>query len=153
MGGVCGKPSSPVQNRRDRQKKSEVTKGGTVASRVPRAVSSKREESFRVKDTLENGDVKLGLIDRKSNGSRKVRDDHYEQIKEKLGLIVNGCPGNGVVPKALEGELIAAGWPSWLAAVAGEAINGWLPRKADTFEKLDKVLFCGHSLWVINLSI
>ncbi|KAH0656360.1 hypothetical protein KY285_031242 [Solanum tuberosum] len=139
MGGVCGKPSSPVQNRRDRQKRSEFTKGATVASRPLRAVSTKREESFRVKDKLENGDVKLGLIDRKSNGSRKVRDDHYEQIKEKLGLIVNGCPGNGVVPKALEGELIAAGWPSWLASVAGEAINGWLPRKGDTFEKLDKI--------------
>ncbi|KAM3301840.1 putative serine/threonine-protein kinase [Capsicum chacoense] len=139
MGGVCGKPSSPVQNRRDRHKKRELTKGTTVASRPLRAVSSKREESFRVKNMLENGDVKLGLIDKKSNGSRKVRDDHYEQIKEKLGLIVNGCPGNGVVPKALEGELIAAGWPSWLAAVAGEAINGWLPRKGDTFEKLDKI--------------
>lgn len=153
MGGVCGKPSSPVQNRRDRQKRSEFTKGTTVASRPLRAVSSKREESFRVKDKLVTGDVKLGLVDRKSNGSRKVRDDHYEQIKEKLGLIVNGCPVNGVVPKALEGELIAAGWPSWLSSVAGEAINGWLPRKVDTFEKLDKVQFCRHSLWVINLSI
>lgn len=139
MGGVCGKPSSPVQNRRDRQKRSEFTKGTTVASRPLRAVSSKREESFRVKDKLVTGDVKLGLVDRKSNGSRKVRDDHYEQIKEKLGLIVNGCPVNGVVPKALEGELIAAGWPSWLSSVAGEAINGWLPRKVDTFEKLDKI--------------
>ncbi|MCD9642267.1 Cyclin-dependent kinase 12 [Datura stramonium] len=39
----------------------------------------------------------------------------------------------------MEGELIAAGWPSSLAAVAGEAINGWIPRKADTFEKLDKI--------------
>ncbi|CAN4104968.1 unnamed protein product [Withania somnifera] len=139
MGGVCGKPSSTVQNRRDRQKKRELTKGATVASRPLRAVSSKREESFRVKDKLENGDVKLGLIEKKYNGSRKVRDDHYEQIKEKLGLIANGCPGNGVVPKALEGELIAAGWPSWLAGVAGEAIIGWLPRKGDTFEKLDKI--------------
>lgn len=34
---------------------------------------------------------------------------------------------------------VAAGWPSWLSAVAGEAINGWVPRKADSFEKLDKI--------------
>ncbi|KAL2347969.1 hypothetical protein Fmac_001969 [Flemingia macrophylla] len=40
----------------------------------------------------------------------------------------------------MEGEHVAAGWPSWLAAVAGEAINGWLPRRADSFEKLDKHL-------------
>lgn len=43
-------------------------------------------------------------------------------------------------PKHLQGEQVAAGWPSWLSAVAGEAINGWTPRRADTFEKLDKVM-------------
>ncbi|RZC60542.1 hypothetical protein C5167_022303 [Papaver somniferum] len=31
------------------------------------------------------------------------------------------------------------GWPSWLSAVAGDAIQGWIPRRADTFEKLDKI--------------
>ncbi|XP_059290316.1 probable serine/threonine-protein kinase At1g54610 [Lycium ferocissimum] len=43
------------------------------------------------------------------------------------------------VPKGIEGELVAAGWPSWLVAVAGEALNGWIPRRADTFEKTDKI--------------
>ena len=42
-------------------------------------------------------------------------------------------------PKNVHGEQVAAGWPSWLSAAAGEAINGWTPRRADTFEKLDKV--------------
>ncbi|KAM3371758.1 hypothetical protein ACQJBY_018922 [Aegilops geniculata] len=37
------------------------------------------------------------------------------------------------------GEQVAAGWPAWLSAVAGEAINGWTPRRADTFEKIDKI--------------
>lgn len=44
-------------------------------------------------------------------------------------------------PKHLQGEQVAAGWPSWLTAVCGEALNGWIPRKADTFEKIDKVGF------------
>ncbi|KAJ0979734.1 hypothetical protein J5N97_015208 [Dioscorea zingiberensis] len=43
------------------------------------------------------------------------------------------------LPKGLHGEQVAAGWPAWLSAVAGEAINGWTPRRADTFEKLDKI--------------
>ncbi|KAJ4909504.1 Protein kinase superfamily protein [Raphanus sativus] len=30
-------------------------------------------------------------------------------------------------------------WPSWLASVAGEAIKGWVPRCADSYEKLDKI--------------
>ncbi|KAL3505787.1 hypothetical protein ACH5RR_031169 [Cinchona calisaya] len=42
-------------------------------------------------------------------------------------------------PKNIHGEQVAAGWPSWLSAVAGEAINGWIPRRADTFEKIDKI--------------
>uniref|UniRef100_A0A5B7A1K1 Protein kinase domain-containing protein n=1 Tax=Davidia involucrata TaxID=16924 RepID=A0A5B7A1K1_DAVIN len=31
------------------------------------------------------------------------------------------------------------GWPSWLSAVAGDAIKDWTPRRANTFEKLDKI--------------
>ncbi|KAF8392548.1 hypothetical protein HHK36_022893 [Tetracentron sinense] len=42
-------------------------------------------------------------------------------------------------PKHVHGEQVAAGWPSWLSAVAGEAIKDWTPRRADTFEKLDKI--------------
>ncbi|KAK7391930.1 hypothetical protein VNO78_20354 [Psophocarpus tetragonolobus] len=41
--------------------------------------------------------------------------------------------------KHLQGEQVAAGWPPWLTAVCGEALNGWIPRKADTFEKIDKI--------------
>ncbi|XWS37073.1 hypothetical protein CRYUN_Cryun19dG0011600 [Craigia yunnanensis] len=36
-------------------------------------------------------------------------------------------------------ELNRQGWPSWLMAVAGEAIHDWTPRRANTFEKLDKI--------------
>lgn len=43
------------------------------------------------------------------------------------------------LPKHNEGEQVAAGWPGWLSAVAGEAIRGWVPRRADSFEKLDKI--------------
>lgn len=41
--------------------------------------------------------------------------------------------------KYLEGEQVAAGWPPWLTAFASEAIQGWVPLKADNFEKLEKV--------------
>lgn len=32
------------------------------------------------------------------------------------------------------------GWPSWLLDAAGDAIQSWTPRRANTFEKIDKVL-------------
>ncbi|KAI3857979.1 hypothetical protein MKW92_008282 [Papaver armeniacum] len=46
----------------------------------------------------------------------------------------------GTIPmRSMEGEQVAAGWPSWLASVAGEAIKGWVPRRADSFQKMDKI--------------
>jgi hypothetical protein len=45
----------------------------------------------------------------------------------------------------VEGEQVAAGWPPWLVAVAAEAVRGWVPRRAESFEKLDKVT---HALLV-----
>ncbi|XP_051115773.1 protein IMPAIRED IN BABA-INDUCED STERILITY 1 [Andrographis paniculata] len=45
----------------------------------------------------------------------------------------------GNLHKYVEGEQVAAGWPAWLSAVAGEAIQGWVPLKADNFEKLEKI--------------
>ncbi|CAL4950112.1 unnamed protein product [Urochloa decumbens] len=48
-------------------------------------------------------------------------------------------PRQGCVPAAAAAEQLAAGWPPWLVAVAGEALRGWAPRRADTFEKLNKI--------------
>ncbi|KAG4399489.1 hypothetical protein GLYMA_08G240700v4 [Glycine max] len=39
----------------------------------------------------------------------------------------------------VEAEQNAAGWPPWLTSVAGEAIQGWVPLKTDSFERLDKI--------------
>ncbi|XP_076886843.1 cyclin-dependent kinase C-2 C-like isoform X1 [Bidens hawaiensis] len=54
-----------------------------------------------------------------------------------------GCsgfdPGDLKVERFKEAEHVAAGWPSWLSAVAGEAIDGWLPLKSNCFERLEKI--------------
>ncbi|KOM32804.1 hypothetical protein LR48_Vigan01g236000 [Vigna angularis] len=98
-----------------------------------------REEVFRVKDRYDNNEGRTALIDKQGNGSVRVQGDSIERKREKMEYAVAPHPGIGSVPKAMEGEQVAAGWPSWLAAVAGEAIRGWLPRRADSFEKLDKI--------------
>ncbi|XP_039058192.1 probable serine/threonine-protein kinase At1g09600 [Hibiscus syriacus] len=54
------------------------------------------------------------------------------QGQPRISRIVNATGGQ-------RGAQVVAGWPSWLAAVAGEAINGWIPRKAESFEKLEKI--------------
>lgn len=50
-------------------------------------------------------------------------------------------PRSSNLPGHEKSEQLAAGWPSWLSNVAGEAIKGWTPRRADTFEKIDKASF------------
>ncbi|OWM67518.1 hypothetical protein CDL15_Pgr028381 [Punica granatum] len=40
------------------------------------------------------------------------------------------------LPNSIEGEEIAAGWPTWLTSVAAEAIQGLVPRRAESFKKL-----------------
>ncbi|KAK7388908.1 hypothetical protein VNO78_23735 [Psophocarpus tetragonolobus] len=45
----------------------------------------------------------------------------------------------GNLSKYVEAEQAAAGWPAWLCTVASEAIHGWVPLRADAFEKLDKI--------------
>lgn len=129
MGGICVKPS-----------------GGSPRERRPNKLSSEskvsqftreEKESFRVKNRPE---VRTISVDKKQNSSRRVRDDHSEKkTKEGSEVIPANIPTIRTIPKAIEGEQVVAGWPSWLAEVAGEAINGWLPRTADTFEKLDKI--------------
>lgn len=51
----------------------------------------------------------------------------------------------GNLLKYVEAEQVAAGWPAWLSAVAGEAIHGWVPLRAESYEKLEKVHFRFHT--------
>lgn len=50
------------------------------------------------------------------------------------------------LPNGIEGEEIAAGWPSWLTSVAAEAIQGMVPRRAESFKKLKVVSSQSHVL-------
>ncbi|KAI3499097.1 hypothetical protein L1887_34890 [Cichorium endivia] len=133
MGGLCGKPAAIDDGRASSSSRDRVPSKASSESRGSR---SKRVESFRVKN---RGEVRTGSIDRRLNSSRRVRDDHYEKKRDVSEVFIANIPGIGTIPKPIEGEQVVAGWPSWLAAVAGEAINGWLPRRADTFEKLEKI--------------
>ncbi|KVH95869.1 Protein kinase, ATP binding site-containing protein [Cynara cardunculus var. scolymus] len=120
MGGICVKPSGGSPRERRSSKLSSE-------SRVLQSNSKNRAE------------VRTGSIDKRLNSSRRVRYDQFEKKKEGSGVIVGNISSIRTIPKAIEGEQVAAGWPSWLAEAAGEAVSGWLPRRADTFEKLDKI--------------
>lgn len=120
-----------------------------------RISASQRADSIvRSKVKTDGGDTKVTYLDKKVNGSNRVYDDQIEKKKrERLeAAICANYPVKGSIPKAVEAEQVAAGWPSWLSSVAGEALEGWLPRRAETFEKLDKVCTsCESDSWKCSL--
>lgn len=139
--------SSAVDDSRESPKARVSSSRRLAEAKTSRLDSSRRENGFRARDKV--GDVNVMLIDnKKANGSARFYDDQIEkkidhiqkQRRERAeAAVAADRPGAGRVPKAAEGEQVAAGWPGWLSAVAGEAIKGWVPRRADTFEKLDKI--------------
>uniref|UniRef100_A0A1D1XE90 [RNA-polymerase]-subunit kinase n=1 Tax=Anthurium amnicola TaxID=1678845 RepID=A0A1D1XE90_9ARAE len=79
---------------------------------------------------------------------------HVAGDAPRAWTLAAGCPGNGrnkhpgALPSASRFVLptgvpappgSAGGWPAWLTRAAGEAIHGWVPRRADSFEKLAKI--------------
>ncbi|CAN1844425.1 Probable serine/threonine-protein kinase At1g54610 [Linum perenne] len=134
----------------------------SAASRVAHVNTLGRDEGSRSRSVSESGEVKVMLIEKKTHGSirchsdqmelRSRRDYQVEKKREAASAVAaysrSGTrsditdfsdPAWGRVPKDLEAEQVAAGWPSWLVSVAGESIKGWVPRKASSFEKLDRI--------------
>lgn len=119
-----------------------------ATSPIPLAIDGEKKVSSSVET------IGLGAVHRRGE-TMEVRVNMGEQNSVVIGATSVGH--NMVishVPNGFRLEHTAAGWPSWLTAVAGEAVKGWLPRRADTFEKLNKVssslsttiLFCVTSL-------
>ncbi|MCI11360.1 putative serine/threonine-protein kinase [Trifolium medium] len=135
MGCICSKSSAVEDNNESISKKLQSISTRTSELNVLRLNSSKRVEGGS------DVKVKASLNEKKSNGSVHLYDDQNGRKKkiEKTEFTVIDHPGLGRVPKAIEGEQVAAGWPAWLSSVAGDAIKGWIPRSADTFERLHKV--------------
>ncbi|KAF8390704.1 hypothetical protein HHK36_025231 [Tetracentron sinense] len=69
----------------------------------------------------------------------RVRRDGTEREKEKVRRSGDFQAPERRKPRPIPGLRHQQGWPQWLSAVAGDVIDGWTPRRADTFEKLDKI--------------
>ncbi|KAM1101249.1 hypothetical protein ACFX13_007754 [Malus domestica] len=137
MGCIYCKPSAIEDSKESPRER--LSNKGASDSRTTRVASSRREETYRPKDRYDGNGGRAMLTDTQVNGPVRSQGENFERKREKMEYVVAQHPGIGIIPKAAEGEQVAAGWPSWLAAVAGEAIKGWVPRRADSFEKLDKI--------------
>lgn len=138
MGCMCCKASA-IEDSPESPRERLSSKASSDV-RVSRGASLRRDESVRARiDRFDCNDGRVMVIEKQANGSARLHGENLERKKDKTEYVVAHHPAMGSIPKAIEGEQVAAGWPTWLAAVAGEAIRGWLPRRADSFEKLDKI--------------
>ncbi|XP_040940717.1 probable serine/threonine-protein kinase At1g09600 [Gossypium hirsutum] len=97
----------------------------------------------------------MGCLCSKGAKDNNINEKHLNKRKNKAAvqlvapsstqqdILEGGNDGDkqSFVPKQLgDGDQPdAAGWPSWLASVAGDAVKGWQPRRSDSFEKLEKM--------------
>ena len=144
MGCVLGRPGSPgsvvssrIESNRKEVNNVSVTKTETIQTTSVVVASASTSE-----EVVKNHKEENGTRERKPRGERR-RSSKPD-------------PRRSNPPKNLLGEQVAAGWPPWLSEVCGEALNGWLPRKADSFEKIEKVkikktLFLCSVLWVVKV--
>ncbi|XP_031500329.1 probable serine/threonine-protein kinase At1g54610 [Nymphaea colorata] len=126
-------------------------------------IASRREEVVLESEHATDGDARERLIVNQAENAAATPVSYAEESKvEKVErqvekqverpkrnlqrhstVAVSTSEDHGLwgasVTNRTQGEQVAAGWPPWLTAVAGEAINGWVPRRADSFEKLDKI--------------
>lgn len=123
-----GPPSGDlvVGKRREKVGERELSVPSETGDKVVDSSVSKVEDGDGGGEVQNGGDKKEELTD------GTVKQSRNEKRRSRPN------PRLSNLPKHVHGEQVAAGWPSWLVAVAGEALNGWIPRRADTFEKIDK---------------
>ncbi|KAK1319664.1 putative serine/threonine-protein kinase [Acorus calamus] len=147
MGCVLGRdhpappPSSDGGEKKTKKKKKGRTSSASSAAAAATVASSRKSShaSVAAPPALSASVVEDGTVNhekQKDHRSNHVQH-HHRQQKRRPRSAGHARPSN--LPRHVYGEQVAAGWPSWLSEVAGEAINGWTPRRADTFEKLDKI--------------
>ncbi|KAK8951500.1 putative serine/threonine-protein kinase [Platanthera zijinensis] len=95
---------------------------------VKAGASSDNTEKSRVQERLVSHEGRAS----QANLSSVVGDEEDKQQPQQQQNLFR--LSNGVLT-----EHEAAGWPSWLTKVAGEAVKGWLPRKLDSFSNMEKI--------------
>ncbi|KAM7483486.1 hypothetical protein LguiB_008069 [Lonicera macranthoides] len=95
------------------------------------AGESNRRRSRRPPDTRRT--VEQIPLDAVTDGVRVSKDGDGDGDGEKIRHTDRRSPVPQYSLKTTQG------WPAWLCDVAGDAIKDWTPRRANTFEKLDKI--------------
>uniref|UniRef100_A0A7N0T922 Protein kinase domain-containing protein n=1 Tax=Kalanchoe fedtschenkoi TaxID=63787 RepID=A0A7N0T922_KALFE len=133
MGGACVKASSTKGT--PERPEDGLTSRGLLEKQYSGPNSLKKEEGVVVKDVADTRDGRS--IEKRHGSSKRLIDERKR--REEEGAVSAQYGATGSIPKALHWDEDAPRWPSWLLSVASEAVRGWVPRRADTFERIAKI--------------
>lgn len=120
MGCIISKKKSPKRNHHLHQRKE---------SRSSRIDDSSQQQQDRSKFSPSRLSEKHPEIAEIGDTDEEEEDEEPKREASTTTTLV----------VAKEEPEVASGWPAWLVSVAGEALVGWTPRRASSFEKLEKV--------------
>lgn len=117
---------------------------GCVPSKQTVTVTPAADHSGAFRDNAGGGAAEVEILKKTKKKKKRTQSGASEaELSESGRASSNGGDSAsfrlGNLRKYVEGEQVAAGWPAWLSAVAGEAIHGWVPLNVDSFEKLEKI--------------
>ncbi|KAJ4827045.1 hypothetical protein Tsubulata_030793 [Turnera subulata] len=123
MGCICsrsGEEEDGGSNDNEKEKEIKVDKSSV------QLVAPVQEESLKDGSRGAGRRKNVGKVDPAlEEGEKKAKADK-PQIIRTTSMSLRPAMGQSV-------------WPQWLISVAEEAVKGWVPRRADSFEKLEKI--------------
>ncbi|KAJ9540726.1 hypothetical protein OSB04_027232 [Centaurea solstitialis] len=81
---------------------------------------------------VNHGGLESLSYDSEDNNNNQHHQHQHHSIRPAFAFNVK-------LARSTVAEHVAAGWPAWLIAVAGDAIDGWTPLKWENFERLEKI--------------
>ncbi|XP_022961615.1 protein IMPAIRED IN BABA-INDUCED STERILITY 1-like [Cucurbita moschata] len=132
MGCISSKQVTKATKSPVRKRRATTTATATVAANGAAVTLDPLSRTHSV-TTLDHDNKGDNKSDDRTRELRKSKKESSQGVKASQSLKL-GAPQRNV-----EAEQVAAGWPSWLSSAAGEAVHGWVPLRADSFEKLEKI--------------
>ncbi|KAG9158648.1 hypothetical protein Leryth_022002 [Lithospermum erythrorhizon] len=151
MGCLCSKRSGVIDdvavNAKNNSKlnandNSKLNKSSIAPSRKEEVIVDKHKYGSGSRNSMSKRgeEPKAGGVARGGSGRKSVIVERPKNgTLHTRSMTIDFASGRILSVRGAKGEQSAAGWPSWLTAVAGEAIQGLLPRTAESFEKIEKV--------------
>ncbi|CAF1731798.1 unnamed protein product [Brassica napus] len=107
---------------------------------------SSRINSSRIDDSSQSKEEQEDRSSYRDDAKVEFNSSRYSEKHPEISEIGDTDEDEDATPPHEElkrdpsvAEQVAAGWPAWLVSVAGEALVDWTPRRASTFEKLEKI--------------